>query len=198
MRKEFIMKKLVLFVLVLLLLIPTAGFAQDSKTFETWEDLIPYIESLEARIKALEEVDVPVESQAKSSDTVTNDSQGRLKVGDIATIGDFTVQVESVSRSQDYAGKQVLVVNYKFTNNSDKSRSFGMSISPKVFQNGIEAAASYDPKFSENFITDIRPGVTLDVKCAYVLVDTSSLIEVELDKLITFNPDPVIFEIPVP
>lgn len=192
------MKRIFLVIVVLMVLIPQNISAQDHKNFDEWEDLIPYIESLEARIKDLERGSSSSAAFDKQSNPDTNDLNGKFSIGDFATVGDFVVEVTSIESSKDFAGKPVLVVDYKFSNNSERSASFGMSISHKAFQNGIEAVVSYDPKFSENLLTEIRPGASLNIRRAYTLVDITSAVELEVDKLITFSPNPVIFKIPVP
>ena len=49
----------------------------------------------------------------------------------------FVVKLGETKVIEDYEGKPTLLVNYSFTNNSDKKQSFMVAIKDSAFQNGI-------------------------------------------------------------
>lgn len=108
-------------------------------------------------------------------------------------IGDYHVIIKEIELAKDYAGKPAIVVTYEWTNNSDEAKAFGYVIDDKAFQNGIECESSiikivtdeYDGKYKE-----IKPGKTLEFKYGYLLNDTQSDVEVELQPLISFLRSP--------
>jgi hypothetical protein len=84
------------------------------------------------------------------------------------------------------------VITYEWTNNSEKTASFLITFSDKVFQNGIECESgiSVEGADSGSLMKEIRPGTTFEVKQGYVLNDTASPVEVEVTEWFTFASDP--------
>lgn len=92
-----------------------------------------------------------------------------------SNVGDSYIVIESFRISENY-GDPVIIVNYKFTNNSDEPEAFSYSVSANAYQNGIELDTpividdeteyQFDIKYS-----DVQPGVTTDVEIAYNLRD---------------------------
>lgn len=101
---------------------------------------------------------------------------------------EYAVSIAGVKLAKDYEGKDCAVVTYTFTNNSDDTISFASVFYPKVFQNGIEcdSAITLDGIENDNYLTDIRPGATIDVDMAYELQDMSD-IEIEVKELISWD-----------
>jgi xanthosine utilization system XapX-like protein len=102
----------------------------------------------------------------------------------------YAVTIDGSHKTQDYEGKPVVVVNYTFTNNSDKDVSFMLAVSAKAFQNGVELEhaiitgdADYD---GEGAMKDLKPGASLTVQEGYVLNDTSD-VTVEVGELFNFK-----------
>ena len=89
----------------------------------------------------------------------------------------------------DYAGKQALLVNFTFTNNSDDEASFTVNIRDKAFQNGVQLdrAIVTDVDTSTGMNT-IKPGATINVSEAFTLNDTSP-VTVEVSEAFSFNSD---------
>lgn len=99
---------------------------------------------------------------------------------------EFAVTIgEAVRTSSDYEDKDVLVVSYTWTNNSDEACSFDLSVSTKAFQDSIELKTGL---FSgDEFDTmadslDIQPGATQEVWQVYVLTSDSD-VKVEASEL---------------
>lgn len=113
-----------------------------------------------------------------------------------ATLGDYEVEIKSASIVQDYEGNPAIVVTYSWTNNSEDTTSAITSVSCSAFQSGVglETAiimdnSAYD---SDSFMTEVRPGTTIDVQAAFVLNDETSIVEVEIGEWITLEDDPTI------
>ena len=109
-----------------------------------------------------------------------------------SSLGDYSVVIESARLASDYEGDAIIIVKYKFTNNSDEPASFMWSLDDKAFQAGVglnecyftDDAASYS---SENQTKEIKKGASLSVEVAYALNDPTTDVEIEVSELISFS-----------
>lgn len=104
----------------------------------------------------------------------------------------FVVKLGETKIIKDYEGKPALLVNYSFTNNSDKKQSFMVAIKDAAFQDGIglnDAITMGNEYDSELQMKEIMPGKTLNVQAAYVLDDTTTPVEIQISELISFNDE---------
>ncbi len=88
------------------------------------------------------------------------------------------VEIVSQKLSKDYNDKDVLIVEYAFTNTSDKAASFVTTVTDKAFQNGVELDSTVmgcDDYDAGDQLKDVQPGVTFNVECAYILEDMSDV-----------------------
>lgn len=90
---------------------------------------------------------------------------------------------------ENMAGEKCLAVYYEFTNNSDESKSFMLTITDKAFQDGVQLESSLfhvndDSKTSD---VEIKPGVTVTVCSGFVLRSEESDVELEVDEWISFD-----------
>ena len=103
-----------------------------------------------------------------------------------ATLGDYEVEIKSAVVTQDSDGNPAVVITYSWTNNSAETTTPLSSVTTSVFQNGIGMESTYvsDKTIydSELYWTEVRPGTTIDVQEAFVLNDTTSPIEVEIEE----------------
>ncbi|MBO5105570.1 MAG: DUF5067 domain-containing protein [Clostridia bacterium] len=134
-------------------------------------------------------------STASKNDISSNETalKNETTNGDL---GEYNVNIKSCRLAKDYEGKDIVIVNYGFTNNSDNSASFTFAISDKVFQNGVGlnkcyTAADSAKYSSDNQSKDIKKGATIDVEVAYNLNDSTTPIEVECSELISFSDEKV-------
>ena len=107
-------------------------------------------------------------------------------------LGKYNVVIDSCRLATDYAGNPIVIVKYKFTNNSDDPIAFWLAVDENVFQNDIGLNVCYLASDSANYSTDnqmkeIRKGATIEVEVAYTLNDTTTPIEVEVKELISFS-----------
>lgn len=110
-----------------------------------------------------------------------------------AALGDYTVEIESATITQDYAGDPAVVITYSWTNNSSETTSPLFSVSTAVFQDGVgleSALITDDSVYDSSMRTaDVRPGTTIEVQEAFSLYNTTSPIEVEVTESFTLgNP----------
>lgn len=101
---------------------------------------------------------------------------------------EYVVTIDGSTQSTDYEGKPVLIVDYTFTNNSNRDANFAFAVSAQAFQNDVEleTAIVVDAVDSSAILKDIKPGASLPVQSAYVLSDTSD-VTVEVKELISFD-----------
>lgn len=109
---------------------------------------------------------------------------------DVPTDPDYDVKILNYSIETDDLGKDFLLVEYEFTNHTDKSQSFAWSIDDKAFQNGVECddltvwSDLVDSNAAQN---EIKPEVQYKLKKGYLLSDKESPVVIECSPLISFG-----------
>lgn len=102
----------------------------------------------------------------------------------------YKVSIDNFTLVKDYEGKDAIIVDYTFTNLSEKDTSFMVAVSDKAFQNGVEleTAIIMDNKAfdSSASMKDIKKGATLKVQQAFILSDKSD-VTIEVKELFSFN-----------
>ena len=126
-----------------------------------------------------------------SGESTTTD-QGSGKAEEKGNLGDYTVEIKSCRLAKDYQGKDVVIVNYGYTNNAENSKSFAGTFDDQVYQNGVGLNKAYmladSAKYSaDNQMKEIKKGATLDVEVAYELNDSTTDIEVEVKELFSLD-----------
>lgn len=107
-------------------------------------------------------------------------------------VGKFKVELKSSRITSDYEGKKILIVTYSFKNNDSEPKSFSYSIEDKAYQNGVELGDVWTSYGIDNLSFDeaskeIKPGVSLDLQCAYELNDSSTDVTIELAQWLSDN-----------
>ena len=101
----------------------------------------------------------------------------------------YPTTIDGVRIGADYEGKEIVVVSFTWTNNSDETTSFALSVHPKVFQNGIECDTAIAMDINnDKYMSDVRPGGSVQVEMAYEIEDHSD-VEVEVSELFSFSDD---------
>lgn len=175
------MKKIIFVVLTVMLLIPTAVFAQDN--FSSWEDLIPYIQGLEERIETLELGLVPgvVKATWDGSNIVSDTPDSK--------VGNYDIKINKFMLNKTSEGKDVVTIFFQFTNNSAETTSF-WSINPTAYQNGVEIEDVIESPLYSNWDVKIRPGVSIEVSSSFLLFDTTNPVELELEESFSWGDEP--------
>ncbi|MBR6873405.1 MAG: DUF5067 domain-containing protein [Ruminococcus sp.] len=99
---------------------------------------------------------------------------------------EYEIKVNKAYISQDYQKNTVLVVEYEWTNNSDKATSFTFAFQDNVYQNGIECSSSVfgcDDIDSEKQLTKIQPGTTFTLNVGYKLNESDADAEIIISDL---------------
>lgn len=178
------MKKLVFFVLVLSLLIPTVVSAQDTPT--TLEELISYVQVLENRIATIEEQIAPgvVKATWDGSDLVSTMPDSK--------VGNYGMQFTKFELNKSRDGGNVVTFYFQFVNNSTETIDF-WRIDKKAFQNGIEIDDVIESPLYSNWDVDIRPGISIEVTFSFLLFDTENPVELELSDSSDWDAEPALY-----
>lgn len=94
-----------------------------------------------------------------------------------APVKDANIKIASWKLSTDYSGKDVLVIEYEWTNTEDDTANFMTTFTDKVYQNGVEcdsAVIGCDDVDAQKQMNDIKPGVTYNVAVGYLLQDKTN------------------------
>lgn len=142
----------------------------------------------------------------KSSDTNSSYSfeagedstNAETSVSADGTIGNYKCVVKGAEICKDWSGKDAVLITYEFTNNSDNAISFDVALDAKAYQNGIGLESAILDEETDLLDVDIKPGITKEVKKAYVLSDTSSDVEIEVSEFISFNDDKIVTTVKLP
>ena len=130
---------------------------------------------------------------ASSESETENQGEGTIETEkDDSNLGDYQVEISSCRLAKSYDDKPVVIVKYKFTNNSEDATAFYTAFDDEVYQNGIGLNEAYvlkdNAKYSaDNQTKDIKKGASLDVEVAYELNDTTTDIEIEVKELFSFS-----------
>ena len=109
-----------------------------------------------------------------------------------SNLGNYNVVIESCRLAEDYEGKPVAIVKFKFTNNDDDPAAFWVALECNAYQNDIglnecyfvDESADYS---SDNQSKEIKKGASLSVEVAYELNDATTDIEVEVSELFSLS-----------
>lgn len=147
--------------------------------------------------------DVGLLTTTNTDDTVTNDidqtdgnTEDMIDVNNgSGTLGKYNVSILSYRLGYDYAGRDVIFITYTFVNNSNRPAAFGYALDNNVYQNGAELEGCFIADDDYNYdssleYSEIKPGVSLTLECAYILRDKSP-VEVEVSELISYRDEKV-------
>ena len=120
------------------------------------------------------------ESKEESAESSEESSEEETEAAE------FVFAINSTSLGKDYEDKDVLIIKYDFTNNSDEATSFTFACQDTVFQDGIECDSTVigcDDIDSQEQLNDIQPGKTYTVTIGYHISDTSKPVDVVITDL---------------
>lgn len=119
-----------------------------------------------------------------------NDPQWTLSLPSEASIDDFYISVMQAELTSDYYDTPAIRVYYEFTNNSDYDCSLNDALYTSAYQDGIEL--EYTSELvgllsDENYFTAISPGQTVSVSCVFILRNTTSPVEAEVESYSSYD-----------
>lgn len=182
------MKKIFVIALSLLLVgcSSTSQSVDVSKYEEKIADLEKQLDEANNKIKELESVQV-------TTDTPTSEKESIPVANSENNIKGLTVTATNMEAMtiDTYEGqKDVLKVDFVFTNNSEEATTFDSMLNMKAFQDAVELNKVFSTEttgeFGDNSFKEIRPGGTVSIS---VLFETKSNtpIEVEVTELFSFD-----------
>ena len=101
-------------------------------------------------------------------------------------IGNYHIDILSLEMTKDMTGKDAVLINYLFANNSKKSASFLIDFSAKVYQDGVECSETYTLDSFSTMTKDVQAGGTLEFSRAYALNNDYDDITLELSEGFNF------------
>lgn len=128
--------------------------------------------------------DTPATNSSVEADTteVTNN-----------TVGDYGCVIKSAKLTKNWEGKDTVLLTYEFTNNSSSPASFDVALIDHVYQDGIGLETTFLSDDDTDLLdVEIKPGVSKDVRKAYLLRNTSTDLEVEISELISFSDEKIV------
>lgn len=111
------------------------------------------------------------------------------------TLGRYGVRITGHRLAKDYENKDVLILQYDFTNNGTETACAGWDIYIKAFQDGIQIDTAFlmdDDYLGDNANKEIKPGVTISCEAAFTLANLLSPVEIEVTELISFSDEMII------
>lgn len=133
--------------------------------------------------------DIDDEDNISYSDSVEAD-EGTIV--DDNTLGDYKCVVKGAEKCKDYEGKSAVLITYEFTNNSSDAISFDIALDAKAYQDGVGLETAILEDDTDIIDVDIKPGVTKEVKKAYLIRDDTTEIEIEVSEFISFSDEKIV------
>lgn len=133
---------------------------------------------------------------ACSSEEESGSGSEESASSDSGALGAYEVVIKDYELVKDYDGNDAIAIYYDFTNNGEESASFDIAFIYKAFQNGVELESttvyldeeSFD-MMDESTMTEIKPGVTLEVISTHKLNDSAGAVDVEVEEFTLVGGD---------
>lgn len=98
-------------------------------------------------------------------------------------IDDYVCELKGAEVIKSYDDKDAVRITYNFKNNSDDTVNFNSELNARAFQNGVELQLTVAKDNAEtNAFTELKPGAAVDVSITYELSDTTSDVNLEIEK----------------
>lgn len=112
----------------------------------------------------------------------------------------YELSIDNVVKTDDGEGKDIVIIDMTFTNNSEEATSFGSAINMEIFQNSVALKSGYlpykhpsrDDELESNRFLDIQKGATLKVREVYQLNDPAKPIEVKATDYESYDQAPIL------
>lgn len=104
-------------------------------------------------------------------------------------IGEYSLVYKGASIMKDYDGKDVLIANFDFINNSDANSNYVLSVYETVTQNEtiLEEVFVYKSEgifesYTDSQFEEVKPGSSIDINISYALIDTTSKVNIKFEE----------------
>ncbi len=134
-------------------------------------------------------------SDENKPDTASTNSSVKADTTEASNneIGDYKCVVKSAKLTKNWEGKDTVLLTYEFTNNSSNPASFDVALIDRVYQDGIGLETTFLSNDDTDYLdVQIKPGVSKDIRKAYILRNTTTDLEVEIEELISFSDDKIV------
>lgn len=116
------------------------------------------------------------ETEEEMESAVETTVQEETTEPETKTIKESNITIVSHSLGKDYEDKDILIIEYAYTNIEDEPTSFSFACQDSVFQNGVECSSTVicDEVDTQQQLNDVQPGITYNLKVAYSLQDMTN------------------------
>jgi hypothetical protein len=109
------------------------------------------------------------------------------------------VEILRAKLTKNHDGQPVLIVSFKWTNNTGEAKAFDSAFFERAFQNGIlcnkRHSSGIDGYNGDNIMKQIQPGISLEVQRAYILGNAIAPVEIEVMNAWSFSkPEPKVIK----
>lgn len=168
---------------------------ESSKTFTYQNGILSYSASVlgvTTTIEAKKQPWQPVEDENGNLVTPPADNgEKEVLPPSAGDLEDYHAVIKQAALASDSEGNPAIVITYAWTNNSEEATSPMMKMLEKAFQNGEQLNAAVMGEDSgyniEARTQDVPPGTTVDVPCAFTLVNEKAPVEFELSALLSLS-----------
>ena len=166
---------------------PDYMYLRDKMLFRIHDELTPtHAKEYETGFDALINGKMPTFTLSETTQDTENNLEDSGKINN-----NYTVSIKDHILTTDESGKDVIIINYDFTNTGNEGTSFSSAISTKAFQEGIQLTNAYlynnEYYNNENNSKEIKTGATISVQTAYELDSLTSPVEIEVTDLLDFS-----------
>lgn len=116
---------------------------------------------------------------------------------DSNTVGNYVCTVKEAKLCKDYMDRDAVLITYEFTNNGNDAISFDVALNDNVYQDGVGLEFAILNEDTDDFDVAIKPGVTKEVRKAYLLRDTETDLEVEISEWFSFSNDKIVTNVKI-
>ena len=114
-------------------------------------------------------------------------------------LGNYSISINSYSITTDYKGVPTLVLYLGYTNNSSGDTPFYTAVEVTAFQDGIELESAFSvdediPEIHAAYL-NVLPGVGHGVAVAFLLSSETSLVDIEIEPMFSFDEDKITTQI---
>lgn len=137
-----------------------------------------------------EETEEPVEEVEAAEEEPEEETNNEIVLGEPIELGDYTMTIQGYSLASDYEGKNALIIDYDWVNNSDEAASPFVTFELKGFQNNVETEDVFmvDGVDLGTGQKEVRPEGTIVGAQDIVGIDSlDEPLELELDVLFSFD-----------
>lgn len=127
-------------------------------------------------------------SSAEDGTAAAGQTVSENTAGKDGKLGDYVCIAKSATKCTDWDGRESVKIVYDFTNNSKNPISFDTALEDKVFQDGIALETTFISGSDDQvWDVEIKPGITKEVTKVYVLRNSTSDLEIEVNEWLSFS-----------